>query len=120
MDAATVSQLVEEQIALIEQPELAEAIRSSLVLPRLENREWDYGEEGQTYPCWIVVEHKESNTGIAYCEQGFGPSSPWGLLFLEGSRRNMGMDAAWFRFLGDAVQESSIWNVDSPPDFEVR
>ncbi|TQV83609.1 hypothetical protein [Denitrobaculum tricleocarpae] len=120
MDAAAVSQLVEEEIALIERPELAEAIRASLVLPRLESREWDYGEEGQTYPCWIVVEHKESNTGIAYCEQGFGPSSPWGLLVLEGPHRNMGTDAAWFRFLGDAVQESAVWNGDSPPDFEVR
>jgi len=80
-------------------------------------RAWDYGEPDEVYPCWLLLAEKSSNTGIAYCEFGFGPTRPWGLLFLEGKYMSMGMDSGWFdRFL-DAYFESMsatnlpIWRV---------
>ena len=53
-------------------------------------RGWDFGEPGQKFPCWIVLDHLPTNTCIAYCENGFGPSYPWGLLFIKGQHLSMG------------------------------
>ncbi|CAG0933531.1 hypothetical protein TFLX_03094 [Thermoflexales bacterium] len=75
------------------------------------------GKKGQTYPCWIVLEHKESNTGIAYCDYGFGPKDPWGLVFLSGD--SMGMDSGWFSSLEDAFRESMAREGPNPPGYEV-
>ena len=94
--AGDIDALVAEQIARISQPDLVQAIRRLLVPARCEHRPWDYGARHQTYPCWVVVEHRPSNTAIAYSEWGFGPSSPWGLLFLSGPHLSMGMDSQWF------------------------
>ena len=79
----------------------------------------DYGEESRTYPCWIVLEHRASNTGIAYCAYGFGPGDPWGLLFLGGPHLSMGMDSAWFVTLEDAFRQSPACDVPAPPGYEV-
>jgi len=81
-------------------------------------REWDYGVPGQTYPCWSVLNHIESNTGIAFCEFGFGPRSPWGLVMLSGAEHmSLGMDAGWFEtfleayFDSRAITDLPIWRV---------
>jgi len=66
----------------------------------------------------MVLVHPASNTGIAYSEFGFGPRTPWGLLFLEGTEHmSMGMDSGWFSHFLDAyfdskaVTELPIWRV---------
>lgn len=81
-------------------------------------RAWDYGDPGQEFSCWIVLEHSASNTCIAYSEFGFGPSFPWGLLFLSGKEHmSMGMDSGWFDYFVEAYFESQtsrelpIWRV---------
>jgi hypothetical protein len=51
-------------------------IRELLVTPHPVERAWDDGSRGEHFVCWTVLEHHPSNTGIAYCLQGFGPSSP--------------------------------------------
>ena len=70
--------LVQTELSRMDAPLMA-AVRPLLIAPHLEQREWDYGADDQTYPCWIVLEHLPSNTGIAYCAEGFGPAAPWGL-----------------------------------------
>lgn len=120
MDETKVLNLVESEIATIAQPEFVETIRKFLVTPRQEDRGWDYGDLGQTYPCWIVMEDPEINTVIAYCEYGFGPEAPWGLLFLGGPHTSMSMDSNWFACLEDAVRDSWFWDGENPPDYEVR
>jgi hypothetical protein len=80
---------------------------------------WDHGEPGDTYSCWSVLEHHASNTAIAYCEQGFGPTYPWGLLFIR-DHLSMGMDSQWFTSLEDAVRESMAWDGVNPPGYEVK
>ncbi len=80
-------------------------------------RAWDYGTPGEKFLCWVVLEHAASNTGIAYCEHGFGPTMPWGLLFLSGPHMSMGMDSGWYEHFLEAYFESKasselpIWRV---------
>jgi hypothetical protein len=114
-----ITNLVEKELARIADPVLLAAIRSLLVPPYAVERDWDYGWPGQKHTCWTVLEHRPSNTGIAYCEAGFGPSSPWGLVFLSGDVMSIGMDSAWFASLEDAMRESPAWDQDNPPGYEV-
>jgi hypothetical protein len=111
--------LVERDLSLLSDGRVMAHIRSLLVPAKRVLRSWNYGIDGEQYPCWTVLEHPASNTGIAYCENGFGPGSPWGLVFLEGNEAQMsiGMDASWFTtflqayFDSQAVRELSIWRV---------
>jgi hypothetical protein len=111
--------LVEKELSRISDPVLVAAIRRLLVKPYAVEREWNYGRPGQTYPCWTVLEHPPSNTGIAYCESGFGPSDPWGLVFISGADMSIGMDCAWYATLEDAMRQSRAWDGPDPPGYEV-
>jgi hypothetical protein len=106
--AEEVSTLVEAQLMQVTEARAAALIRSLLVTPRCEQRVWDYGEPGTRYPCWIVLEHTPSGTGVAYSEHGFGPKYPWGLLFIS-REQTMGMDSAWYDSLENAVRDSMAW-----------
>jgi hypothetical protein len=119
MDATDIAQLVRSELDRIADHRLVDAIAPLLVAPHLEDRDWDYGPANQTYPCWIVLEHPSSNTGIAYCSEGFGPQYPWGLLFLKGEHLNMGMDSGWYASLEDAFRESMACDLPLPPGYEV-
>src|SRR5262245_49511978 len=115
-----IHQKVLAELSGVSDVECAHAIRQLLVAPRCEQREWDYGPAGQTHPCWIVLEHRATDTCIAYCERGFGPSCPWGLLFIEGPWLNMGMDYQWYTYLEDAFRQSQAWSGENPEGYEVR
>lgn len=117
--AIEIDGLFEQEATRIAQPELLALVRRLRVVTRKEDRPWDYGAENQTFPCWIVLVHKESNTAVAYCSSGFGPRDAWGLLFLDGPCLNMGMDSGWFVSLEDAVRDSMAWNGENPPGYEV-
>jgi hypothetical protein len=115
LTAATIQALIEAEISSLQDSRVVSHIRSLLVEPTEILREWDYGESGQTFPCWLVLSHLQSNTGIAYCEFGFGPKNPWGLVFLSGG--SLGMDCGWFASFADAYFDSMastdlpIWRV---------
>ncbi len=102
--------LIDAELAKIDDRDLVERIRELLVTPQPVSREWDYGAPSQTYVCWTVLEHPASNTGVAYCESGFGPSHPWGLVWLSGPYMSMGMDSGWYPNLEDAVRESMFFD----------
>ena len=111
-------EIVDQELTSVGDPRVAAHVRSLLTAPRIVVRGWDYGYEGEEYPCWSVLEHPRSNTGIAYCEHGFGPGNPWGLVFLSGAEHmSMGMDAGWYpRFLeayfqSQAATDLPIWRV---------
>ncbi|HEY9104582.1 hypothetical protein [Chitinimonas sp.] len=110
--------LVEAELEGIRDARVVAHIRSQLVEPVAVERAWNYGEEGETYPCWSILEHPNSSTAIAYCEFGFGPRTPWGLVGLAGfTDMSMGMDCGWYLTLTDAFFESAaatelpIWRV---------
>lgn len=111
--------MVEGELAQLNDVRVTDFVISLLVEPAITMRGWNYGREDESYPCWSVLSHPASNTGIAYCEYGFGPRSPWGLVFLEGdeARTSIGMDCSWFTTFLQAFFESSaattlpIWRV---------
>jgi hypothetical protein len=114
VSAKSIQGLLAAELRDIDDPRVTEHIQSLLVHPEPQVREWDYGEPGTAYPCWMVLANPRSKVGIAYCEHGFGPRAPWGLLFLEGG--SMGMDSGWFEHFLQAYFESSaselpIWRV---------
>lgn len=114
--ATDIDGLVRAELIRIADSNVRDAISRLLVTPRCEDRGWDYGPSLSTYPCWIVLEHRASGTAIAYCEHGFGPRCPWGLIWLDGG--SMGMDSAWFKSLEDAFHES--WASEDRPRLENR
>src|SRR5262245_218248 len=99
VSAASLTEQIRAELAALGDRRVIEHVRRLLVPPKIEMRGWDYGTPGQEYPCWLVLEHAASNTGIAYSEYGFGPSFPWGLLHLRGKEHmSMGMDSGWFDY----------------------
>jgi hypothetical protein len=124
VDAVSINALIDRELQKLSDRRVVDHVRSLLITPRVETRAWDYGKPDDAYPCWIVLAHKRSNTGIAYSEFGFGPANPWGLLFLEGSEHmSMGMDSGWFVHFLDAYFDSAassdlpIWRVFQGRDF---
>ena len=107
INAETLKLLIDRELEHLSDARVLGHIRGLLVEPEVVFRDWDYGRPGEKYPCWAVLNHVASNTGIAYCEYGFGPRCPWGLVWLgeDEKRRSMGMDAGWHTFL-DAYFES--------------
>ncbi len=92
-DHLRISELVEAELSRIQDVDVREALRSILIAPRVQARQWDYGEPGEEYPCWSVAEIRELEMELAYCEHGFGPSSPWGAVVVAES--SIGMDSQW-------------------------
>jgi len=119
LTANEVSSLVSEDLMRITDAALLARTRELLVVPYPVERDWDYGRVGERFTCWTVLEHPPSNTGIAYSSQGFGPSHPWGLIFLSGEHMGVGMDSAWFSTLESAVRDSMAWNGPTPEKYEV-
>ena len=110
MTVGEVTWIVQKELAKIEDVRVRDRIRGFLVPPYAVDGEWDYGKPDQTCVCWVVLEHRESETGIAYCEEGFGPAMPWGLMWLTGSPRlRIGMDSGWYDALEDVFKESRAW-----------
>jgi hypothetical protein len=119
IDPEALKSLIERELRCIPDACILSQIRELLAEPELVYRVWDYGKPGEKYPCWTVLKHAASMTGIADCEYGFGPRSPWGLVLIEGNEEHdsIGMDTAWFTSFLDAYFDSfaptelPIWRV---------
>lgn len=119
IQATDISRMIETELAQVSDSRVVDHIRSLMVSQYVVMRGWDYGEPGTEYPCWSVLEHEPSRTGIAYSEYGFGPSYPWGLVNLSGPDKymSMGMDSAWYPcfvetyFESRASSELPVWRV---------
>jgi hypothetical protein len=117
LNEAAVAELVSTELARIKDPALVAALQRYLVAPRACTLDWDYGSE-PAYPGFIVAEFHESGTGIAFSEHGFGPSSPWVLIWLD--RPGFGMDCSAFRTLEGAFRDSMACDVPPPSGYEVE
>ena len=121
-DAASrqeIADRVEHQIQQIADRRVVGKILPLLVTPYPVERSWDYGEPDQKFTCWTVLEHAESNSGIAFCSEGFGPSYPWGLVSLSGPHMGIGTDCGWYVSLEQAFRESMAWDEENPDGYEV-
>jgi hypothetical protein len=118
IDAKKLTVMVDRELAQLSDSRVVAYIQSLRVEPTVTMRRWNYGED-ERYPCWTVLRHTASNTGIAYCEHGFGPRSPWGLVCLDGDewRMSIGQDCSWYTTFLQAFFESMaatdlpIWRV---------
>ncbi len=120
-DEVAVAASVAAALAKIADGKLASALRLHLIEPRRCLLEWDYGHPHDEfpeprYPGFVVAEFVESGTGIAYSEYGFGPASPWGLIWVE--RPGYGMDSGWYASLEGAFRESMAWDEAPPPGYQ--
>lgn len=110
--------LIDAELAEISDERVALHVRAHLVQPALIMRDWSWGNEGEAYPSWTVLEHQRTKSGIAFSECCFGPRTPWGLVNLSGSGdMSMGMDCDWFEtflqafFDSAAATDLPIWRV---------
>jgi hypothetical protein len=119
VSAEVLKSLIESELATVSDARVTAHVRRALVEPHVVLCNWDYGEPGQQHPCWIVLKDAHSGGEIAYCEDGFGPRSPWGLITSVDGDRSMGMDSGWFTTFLDAFFDSTaccelpIWRVFS-------
>ena len=79
VDPQDVVAIIERELSTITDERVLAQIRSLLVTPVCERRLWDYGSDGQRLDCWIVLRDPETQTSLAYCNEGFGPRCPWGM-----------------------------------------
>jgi len=118
MRSAEIATAVDEDLANLRDPRVLASIKALRVTPPTPIRlGWDYGAPGETFDGWLVLSDPGQRTGIAYCDQGFGPKSPWGLIGIGEASPSMGMDSGWFRRFMDAYFDSfsatdlPIWKV---------
>jgi len=110
--------LVAAELARIADDARRRALADLLTDPSAEEREWDYGPDGQTHPCWVIARHTDRGVALVYCQSGFGPTYPWGAVPVDLPR--MGRDDSWFASLDDAFIVSGLWGGPLPPDYEVQ
>lgn len=115
---ADIELLLGNELARITQPDLLARIKELLVPIHCEQVGWDYGDPGQSHPCWIVAYDPETSLAFAYSELGYGPSYPWGM-FRKSPDQSMGMDDSWYLSLEDVFRESIAWHGENPPRYEV-
>jgi hypothetical protein len=129
VDADSLKGLIERELELVSDARVVAHIRGLPVEPKVVMRDWNYGKPGEQYPCWSVLAHTASNTGISYCEYGFGPRCPWGLVWLGSEHPkhlSIGMDSGWFSRFMDAYFNSFastdlvIWRVFEADSSGVR
>ena len=115
ISAESIRSLVDGELLNMHDIRVKNHVRQFLVNPKRTLRLWDYGEPGEMYECWTVLDHEASNAGIVYCEFGFGPKCPWGLVFISGTENEMslGMDCGWFQSFFDAYFDSFV-SLDLP------
>jgi DUF2075 family protein len=111
--------LIELELQKIEEKRRRESLRSILIEPQMEYREWLYTPNTE-YPCWVVATGNSAPVSLVYCEYGFGPTYPWGALLLgEDWGRHLGTDSQWFLSLDDAFINSGLWDSPLPDHYEV-
>lgn len=115
----TLSDRVAAELASITDDQVRHFIEGLLLpVPEAHLRDWNYGDDGQQFLCWTVLGHARSKTEICFCNEGFGPTMPWGLVNgVDEPDPSIGMDSGWFftfleAFFGSiAATELPIWHV---------
>jgi hypothetical protein len=129
-NAAQVAAALDDDLRNLRDPRVRASIQACRVpTPTPIRLGWDYGKPGDTFDGWLVFEDPSERTGIVYCDAGFGPKTPWGLIITGESCPSMGMDSGWFRRFVQAYFDSfsatdlPIWRVvrrtkvDRSPEF---
>ena len=118
-EPSQLDRLIESELLQLSDEDVASRIRLLLVTPIEHQRNWDYGVKDESFQCFTVLQDAVSNTAIVFCSQGFGPRSPWGLVFMrnEVTPPSIGMDSQWYTtflqafFESGAAADMPIWFV---------
>jgi len=105
-DADYVRAMVDRELARFRDAGFRVRARELRVPPAVELHGWEYGDLAMQYPCWVVIAEPPCRHEVAYCEEGFGPSHPWGVV-VAGSR-SLGLDTSWFQTLEEAFVRSGL------------
>lgn len=119
MTSADVAELIRDDMKALHDARVVSHVASLLVSPpRRLQLGWVYGSAGEEYEGFLVLNHPRSSTAIVYCQYGFGPEAPWGMIFNDrGSPPSMDMSDGWFpRFMdtyfqSQAATDLAIWRV---------
>jgi hypothetical protein len=114
-DETKIRDLLEAELVKIADPARRAALTAVLVPPRRLVLKWGYGAPGERYECWLVGLSPNGKERLVYCEHGFGPSDPWGLVGTEEDWT--GMDCQWHVGLEHAAIGAGI--LPAPPGYEV-
>lgn len=103
-----ITTIVSTQRAALRDPAASAAFARLSVPPYASLRRWNYGGPDDKFSCWIVAESARQNLAVAYCDQGFGPMHPWGVVLLRGDdfQMSLGMDSDWFGTLEEVLTQS--------------
>lgn len=113
-DEGEIRQLLDVQLAMIVDSSRRAALHERLVSPQPLSLKWGYGAPGDKFQCWLVGISKDA-VRLVYCDQGFGPTYPWGII---GACQDwMGMDCDWHVGLEHAAIGAGI--LDAPKCYEV-
>ncbi|HEY2840193.1 MAG TPA: hypothetical protein VGJ26_13645 [Pirellulales bacterium] len=110
-----IRQLVDIQLLTIVDPSRREALKERLVSPQPLSLKWGYGAPDERFQCWLIGFSKDGKLRLVYCDQGFGPEYPWGIV--GASQDWMGMDCDWHVGLEHAAIGAGV--LDAPPDYEI-
>ena len=111
-----IKEIVAKEILKIKDPIILNGLGQILIKPFKHLRTWDYSTTNEKFSCWSIALDSGTDTSLIYCDKGFGPKTPWGLV----STKNLyfGMDSAWFNNLEECYLDSfaggelPIWGVE--------
>jgi hypothetical protein len=104
--ALEIQTLVERELTSIVDPSVQSGLRSFLISPRQEDRDWCWHKPVRAYSVWVIAESRRYDYCIMYSDYGFGPENPWGLGFT--SHKDFDADYCWFGSLEDAYRDSRL------------
>ena len=100
-----VTKEMSNQVELIKDAELVNKISKYLVEPTQHLAIWDYSENKDKYPVWLILKSEGDDTTIIYSEYGFDFGN-WGLITLSDQPFHFGPDYGWFPTLKEAFENS--------------
>jgi hypothetical protein len=101
MQSKEVAVLIKSGLDRVSDQSRRASLEKLLIEPRQLSLHWEYGLEGLRFNCWHVGQSLNGEIWLLYCEQGFGPSFPWGFVFPPS--KSLGNDGQWYSGLEDAT-----------------
>jgi hypothetical protein len=110
-----IQRLVKVELSKVSGTTRRSVLAAILIPPQPLYLNWEYGEPGERFKCWLVGLSPDGNYRLVYCDNGFGPEHPWG--YVGATANSMGMDCQWHVGLQHAAIGARL--LDAPPNYKV-
>jgi hypothetical protein len=114
MQTNDIAKLITSELERVSDLSRRERLKALLIEPRLLSLHWDYNPVGTRFDCWLIGQSPNGDTRLVYCNQGFGPSFPWGFVYSDTD--SMGNDGQWEAGLEDVAINCGL--LDAPENYE--